>query len=106
MVHVPAASRTSDMPFGPVVWQVAPVSARELPVMIAVGMPRAHVDVTVNDCETWGAAMYSELPGWFAAIVQMPGTHSVTVEPVTVQIPEVSELNTTGSKELAAASTV
>ena len=46
------------------------------------------------------------LPAWLAAIVQVPAATPVTVEPETVQMVVVSELNVTGSPELAVALSV
>ena len=46
------------------------------------------------------------LPAWLAAIVQVPASRSVTVEPKTVHTVGVSELNATAKPELAVADTV
>src|SRR5215475_9673860 len=61
---------------------------------------------TWNERATSRAAAKSALPPWAAVIVQMPGATVTTVVPDTVHTAGVSEVNDTGSPEVADAAKV
>jgi hypothetical protein len=49
----------------------------------------------VKDCDTWDAGSKLTFPAWLALMVQVPAVRTATVVSVTVQTPDVAEVNAT-----------
>lgn len=78
----------------------------KVPASPELGVVIDKAEETVNDLDTWGAAIKIVLPAWFALIVQVPGAFKVTAVPETVQIPVVPEEKATVNPLDAVAATV
>ena len=92
-----------------------PESAGALNAMVACRLPGVAAPmvgapgttgVMATSCVTSAATLKLALPGWLAAMRQLPALSIVTVVPPTVQTPVVSELYATGSPDVAVASGV